>query len=68
MPGAALMTPPGEDRFDVDVSQEDLAAMANVSRATATSIIAPLSKDGLIALSYRKIEVLKPDRLRALLA
>ena len=66
--GCRLLTPPGEDRFDVDVSQDDLAAMANVSRATATSIIAPLSRDGLIALSYRKIEVLKPDRMRALLA
>ena len=44
--GCRLMTPPGEDRFDVDVSQDDLAAMANVSRATATSISLRFLKTG----------------------
>ena len=66
--GCRIMTPPDEDQFDVHVSQDDLAAMSNVSRATATSILASLASEGLVGLTYRKIEVLEPDTLRALLA
>lgn len=66
--GCRLATPPGEAAFEVDVSQHDLAALSNVSRATLSSVLKPLSEDGLIILTYRRIDILKPDKMRMLLA
>jgi len=53
--------------IEIDISHEDLAHMANVARTTAGSILRKLESDGLLALSYRCISILKPDALRKLL-
>jgi len=52
----------------IHVSQEDFAAMANVSRSTANAIVRRLEAAGQVSQSYRQIELLAPEALRALLA
>ena len=58
--------PPGQISY-VSVSQDDLAAMAVMSRNTFNGIIRELTDLRLIAHGYRKIELVEPARLRALL-
>lgn len=52
---------------DCHINQEDLAAMANVTRTTAGSILRKLAKAGHIEHGYRRIRILAPDSLRGLL-
>jgi len=54
-----------EAPVDVDVSQEDLAAMANVARTTANASLGRLVAAGLVKLTYRRIVILEPSKLRA---
>ena len=49
------------------MSQDDLAAMANVSRSTANAILRQLEAAGHVAQSYRQIAIVSPDRLRSML-
>jgi hypothetical protein len=49
------------------MNHEDLACMANVARTTAGAILRKLQADGLLALSYRRINILEPDTLRKML-
>ena len=51
---------------EVDLSQEDLAAMTNLARSTTSAILKRLADDGLITLDYRRIVLTKSDDLRAL--
>jgi CRP/FNR family cyclic AMP-dependent transcriptional regulator len=66
--GCRLSTGPSSVPIEVDVTQEDLAAMANVTRNTAGAILRRLADRGQLALHYRKIGIVEPDALRALLA
>lgn len=66
--GCRFHTPPGAGSIEVDVSQEDLARMANVSRATASAILRPLSDAGKVELLYRRVMILSPDGLRTMLS
>lgn len=50
---------------EIDVSQEDLARMANLSRNGVGTILRRLEKDGLIEVGYRHILLLRPTELRA---
>lgn len=50
--------------IEIDVSHEELAHMANVSRTTAGAILRKLETDGQLALAYRRILILAPDALR----
>jgi len=52
---------------DIDVRQEELASIANVARTTAGKILRDLQQAGHIELSYRRIRLLEPDALRAML-
>ncbi len=52
---------------ELDVSHEDLATLANVARTTAGSTLRALEKDGHIRTSYRRIDIVAPDALRAML-
>jgi CRP/FNR family cyclic AMP-dependent transcriptional regulator len=65
--GCRLATRPGSVPIEVDVNQEDLAAMANMIRTTAGTILRKLEGAGHIELSYRRIRILAPDSLRAML-
>jgi CRP/FNR family cyclic AMP-dependent transcriptional regulator len=62
--GCRHATPAGRKSIVVDVSQEDLAAMANLSRGTANAMLRKLEEAGEIAISYRQHTILKPDALR----
>jgi CRP/FNR family transcriptional regulator, cyclic AMP receptor protein len=53
--------------IEIDISHDDLAHMANVARTTAGAILRKLEADGLLALSYRCIRILRPDALRKML-
>lgn len=55
-----------EGRFEVYFSQEEIAAMANVARTTANSILRKLEKSGLIEITYRRIIIVNGPDLRAL--
>jgi CRP/FNR family cyclic AMP-dependent transcriptional regulator len=48
----------------IDVSQEDLAEMANLSRNATGAVLRSLEKKGLIDRSYRQIRIVAPARLR----
>jgi CRP/FNR family transcriptional regulator, cyclic AMP receptor protein len=65
--GCRAATPPGEVPTVVHVSQEDLAAMANVSRSTANAILGRLEAEGHVRQSYRQIGIVSPDVLRSML-
>jgi CRP/FNR family transcriptional regulator, cyclic AMP receptor protein len=65
--GCRAATPSGEAPIAVHVSQDDLAAMANVSRSTANAILRRLEAGGHIKQSYRQIAIVSPDGLRSML-
>jgi CRP/FNR family transcriptional regulator, cyclic AMP receptor protein len=65
--GCRAATPPGAVHFAVHVSQDDLAAMANISRSTANAILRKLEAAGYVTQSYRQIGIVSPDRLRSML-
>jgi uncharacterized membrane protein len=48
------------------LSQDELAALSNMSRTTISTILRDLENDGLIKLGYRSVTVIHPGRLRAL--
>jgi CRP/FNR family transcriptional regulator, cyclic AMP receptor protein len=53
--------------IDVDVNQQGLATMSNLSRTTAGSILRRFEASGHLEVSYRHIRILAPDALRAML-
>jgi len=53
--------------IEVDVSQEDFAAMTNTARTTAGSVLRALEASGAVKVTYRRVSILAPDRLRAML-
>ena len=65
--GCRQRTPPGAAPIEADVSQEDFAAMTNLARTTAGTVLRTLAAAGRIDVSYRKVRILKPDALRAML-
>ena len=52
---------------EMHVSQEDIAAISNLSRTTVISILNQLEEAGLIERSYRRLRISDPDGLRALI-
>lgn len=52
-------------QFEVFFSQEEIAAMANVARTTANAILRKLEDSGVIEITYRRIVIIDPARLRA---
>lgn len=61
------VNPPDGRPVEVDTSHEDLAHMANVARTTAGDSLRKLAANGHVALSYRRISILAPDKLRTML-
>jgi CRP-like cAMP-binding protein len=53
---------------EVDVSQESLAVMANLSRSTVGGILRSLEKANLLEVRYRLIRLLDPELLAQFLA
>jgi CRP-like cAMP-binding protein len=52
---------------EIDLSQDDIATLANVARTTAGAVLRSLEKAGHIRRTYRRVEILAPDALRGLL-
>jgi CRP/FNR family cyclic AMP-dependent transcriptional regulator len=50
---------------ELDVTQEDLALLANMSRGTVHTQLGRLEAAGLVACSYGRVRILDPDRLRS---
>ncbi len=53
--------------IEVDVSQEDFAALTNLARTTAGTVLRTFEAAGHLDVSYRRIRILSPDALRAML-
>ena len=65
--GCRYRTPDGATATEVDVSQEDFAAMTNLARTTAGAVLRNLEASGCLEVSYRRVRILAPDALRAML-
>ena len=60
-------TKPGSSPIEIDVSQEDFAAMTNLARTTAGAVLRRFEASGYLKVSYRRVRILAPDALRAML-
>ncbi len=65
--GCRNLSPPSPTPVEVDACQDEIATLANVSRATAGKVLRNLETKGLIESSYRRIRILTPDLLRTML-
>jgi CRP-like cAMP-binding protein len=65
--GARSEMPPVERSIDVQVSQADLATMANVTRTTAGTTLRRLEQAKLLTIGCGKVTILSPVRLRQIL-
>ncbi|MBX9760715.1 MAG: Crp/Fnr family transcriptional regulator [Beijerinckiaceae bacterium] len=66
--GCRAPTHSGVKLADIDYSQEDLAAMTNLARTTVNGVLNQLQEKGVVDLNYRRIRILDPDKLRAMIA
>jgi CRP-like cAMP-binding protein len=57
---------PGGRPIEAPLSQEELAAISNLSRTSVSTIVRDLEDAGLITLGYRTIVLVDTDRLRAI--
>lgn len=53
------------DPITIDTSQEDLAAMTNLSRNAVGTILRRLEAEEMVRIGYRQITLMLPDALRA---
>lgn len=65
--GCRYRAPAGSAPIEVDVSQEDFAAMTNTARTTAGAVLRKLEAEAHIDVAYRRVRILAPDALRAML-
>ncbi len=65
--GCRYRTPQGSMSIEIDVSQEDLAVMTNLARTTSGTVLRTLEAAGQVKVSYRRVRILAPDALRAML-
>jgi CRP/FNR family transcriptional regulator, cyclic AMP receptor protein len=65
--GRRFNSPIVSEGVELDVGQEELANIANVARTTAGGILRDLEKAGHVELAYRRIRILAPHSLRAML-
>lgn len=65
--GCRYMSPKDTSQAEIDLRQEEIATLANVARTTAGAVLRNLEKDGHIEQAYRRIRILAPDALRAML-
>jgi CRP/FNR family cyclic AMP-dependent transcriptional regulator len=61
------VSPRNHRPMEIDMSHEDLAYLANVSRTTAGAILRKLQAEKHLAMSYGRISILAPDALRRML-
>lgn len=66
--GCRYRDPPGGGPVELRLSQNELAAMAVMSRNTLNGIMRELVGDRLVAVGYRQVRLRAPAQLRAILA
>ena len=66
--GCRYATPPGSETIEIDVNQQDLAAMTNMARTTAGALLHKLQAAGHVEVGYRSLRLVAPDALRKTLA
>ncbi len=64
--GCRLAPPPPGTRPEIGIAQDELGAMANLSRASIGPILRDFTNAGLITIGYRNIVLDQPARLLAL--
>jgi CRP/FNR family cyclic AMP-dependent transcriptional regulator len=65
--GCRRDSPSDSSSVEIDVSQEEIAVLSNIARTTASAILRKLEAQGCLEQSYRRIRILTPDALRAML-
>jgi CRP-like cAMP-binding protein len=65
--GCRNASPASGAPVEIDARQDEIATLANVARATAGLVLRELETKGLIENAYRRIRILAPDALRAML-
>jgi CRP/FNR family transcriptional regulator, cyclic AMP receptor protein len=65
--GCRLHTVPESLPIEIDVNQDDLATLTNLSRTTAGAVLRKLQASRYLEVFYRRIHILAPDALRAML-
>lgn len=63
--GCRLPLPTGLSPIDIDLSQTQIADLANVARTTLNATLSDLEKSGKLERAYRCIRLLAPDAMRA---
>jgi CRP/FNR family cyclic AMP-dependent transcriptional regulator len=66
--GCRYATLTGAAPIEIDVNQEDLAAMTNMARTTAGILLRKLRAAGHVEVGYRSLRLIAPDELRAMLS
>lgn len=61
---AGLLGPTSEGAKEIDINQEQLALLANLSRSTLNTLLRDLEAAGLIIQSYRKIAIIDGAALK----
>ena len=54
-----------KEPIELDVSQGDIATMANLSRNAVGTVLRDLEARGVISLDYRMVKILDPKGLRS---
>jgi CRP/FNR family transcriptional regulator, cyclic AMP receptor protein len=66
--GCRTMTPREAESIEISASQEELAFMSNIARSSVNEILGKLQNDGYVQLSYRRIVIKAPEKLRRMLS
>ena len=65
--GCRYVSPTDAQHAEIDFSQDEIATLANVARTTVGRVLRNLEKAGHIQQRYRRIGILAPDSMRAML-
>jgi len=65
--GRRQASPADSSPIEIDLSQDDIAVLANVARTTLNTVLRDLETTGRVERSYRRIRILVPTAMRAML-
>lgn len=63
-----LLNMDSESEHTIECTHEELGYALGISRVTVSRVLSALAKQGFVALGYRQITLLRPDRLKAYLS
>jgi CRP/FNR family transcriptional regulator, cyclic AMP receptor protein len=66
--GHRIASPADSSPVEIDLSQEDIANLSNVARTTLSTVLRDLEASGQLKRSYRRIRILAPNAMRAMLS